>query len=200
VTAPRPRIRRPVGKVATPTESVGQLRVAGYLHAVLPGANPRWVIRPRKAVRASLNRVAMPATKGRREPSHPWAMWWHTPNEGKRSLAGGQQLVNMGLRSGVGDLAFVFQLTVKRWCPAQGKGEGRGNHVPAKVAQAAYIEMKREGGGKLSDDQLAFRDHCAQVGAWWAECRTVAEVDAQLRAWLEPWGVILPPCPPSLVR
>lgn len=172
--------RRPAPRPASPTETNLHLRTANHLHAVLPGANPRCIVKPG------------PGRPGVWEPRHPWAFWWHTPNEGKRSLAAGGLAKGMGLRTGFADFGFGFRLPgLTRWVPAIGKGEGRGGRVELPVTQMAVIELKREGvkTSVLSPYQVQFRDDCQAVGIWWAECRTVREVDETIRGWLEPYDL-----------
>lgn len=183
-----PRPRRPKA-LPVPSETNLHLRTANHLHAVLPGANPRCIVKP------------APGRKGVWEPRHEWAFWWHTPNEGKRSLTAGQIAKGMGLRTGFADFGFGFRIPgATRWVPALGKGEGRGRHEPLPVVQMAVIELKRaDGGSGLSAYQQQFRDDCEAVGIWWAECRSVQEVDATLRGWLEPYGLAPKPVLPGVV-
>lgn len=196
----RPTPRAQVPQLAdNPTETAGHLKMAQHLHAILPGACPRVVMRAQKSRPAMHGLPRIPAVKATYEPAHPWAMWWHVPNEGKRTVQGGAKLVAMGLRSGVPDFALLFRLEAKVWVPAQGKGEGRGSFLPVVFSQAAFIEAKREFGGTLTDEQKRFRADCEAVGAWWAECRTVEELDAILRGWLEPFG-LAPKRVPMMIR
>lgn len=190
VQLPAPRVTLKMAPGARPlpvmTEDQLATKTARHLHGMFPGANPRTVVKARKAM------GGRPATRATYEPTHPWASWWHTPNEGKRSLGGGQAAVNMGLRAGVYDLAFLFDLgEAKVWRPALGKGEGRGRHETVRLVQPAFIELKRPDGGEgRSDAQILFGGHAEALGVWTAECWSVEEVDATLRHWLAPWGRI----------
>lgn len=167
-----------------PLELAGHLHMAAYLHSAFPGGNPRPILKAKGV-----------ATKW--EPAHPWLQWWHTPNGGSRSgVREGAQLKRMGTRSGVADFALLVRLPGTRWEPAMGKGEGRGRHVPVVFGQSAFVEVKREGvsasASKLNPAQERFRDDVQAAGAWWAECRTVDELDAALHQWLDPWGLTWP--------
>jgi len=180
----------------TATEDAVALQTANMLHQVLPGANPRTVVAARKAVKSLYGRPAIPATRAIYEPAHPWALWWHTPNEGKRSHATAGLLRGQGMRPGLPDLAFTFKLEgLKRWEQAVILGESRGRHVPVVIAQAAFIELKRDNGSasRLSPEQERFRDDCQAAGAWWAECRSAGDVYTTLAGWLLPFGRTLPP-------
>lgn len=156
------------GKPLVPDEGHNAIGMARHLHAILPGANPRQLVKARPG------RYGQKGTPAIMEEAHPWAAWWHVPNEGARTKHGGKFTKDMGLRAGVYDLAFVFRL------PEQ----------PLPIAQAAFIEQKRpDGGSGRSDEQQAFSDHMNALGAWTAECWTVEELDATLRAWLAPYGL-----------
>jgi hypothetical protein len=50
---------------------------------------------------------------------------------------------------------------------------------------ALWIECK-SGEGRLSKEQVAFRDHVLQTGGYWLECRDSAEA---LLAWFREFGV-----------
>jgi hypothetical protein len=90
----------------------------------------------------------------------PGLVWWHTPNEGKRSARTGGHLKRMGMLPGVADLAIV---------------------LPG--GRACFLELKREKGGSLGPDQRAFRDLCEMNGAPFAMARSPDEVTAVLRKW-----------------
>lgn len=68
---------------------------------------------------------------------------------------------SMGVRPGIPDLCFVFPGGVTKW-----------------------IELKAPK-GSLEPEQRDFRDHVQPHGHW-ALCRSVDEVEAQLRAWGAP--------------
>lgn len=170
VQLPPPRVilKDGAGKPLILSEDQVAIKTARHLHAILPGANPRRVI------------AARPGRPATYEAPHPWAMWWHTPNEGRRSLSGGKQAVDMGLRAGVYDLAFLFRI------PIHGAPLGRA----CAFTQAAFIELKRpDGGVGRSPDQERFGNEATALGAWTAECWSVEEVDATLRHWLKPYGM-----------
>ena len=86
-------------------------------------------------------------------------LWWHVPNGGHRSKAAAARLKLMGVRPGVPDLAFI---------------------LPG--GRAGFIELKA-GRGTLSDDQKAFRINALTQGAFWAEARSISEVERILRGW-----------------
>lgn len=169
------RARNPVPaafRVKPPLELAGHLRMAAYLHAAFPGSNPR-----------PLLKVKGVAVKW--EPPRPWLQWWHTPNGGSRSgIREGAELKRMGTRAGVGDFTLLVRLS-----PAD-------THLPVPLAQAGFVEVKREGvsasASKLNPAQERFRDDMRAMGAWWAECRTVDDLDAALHQWLDPWGLTWP--------
>jgi hypothetical protein len=170
-------------------EDALHMRMAFHLHCLLPGANPRTVI---KATTRKTHGRASPAIL---EPAHAWAMWWHTPNQGDRTRAGNAKFSRMGMRTGFADFAFAFSLPV--W-PA---GNHHGNMTPIKLAQLAVIEAKTpavpaspgrpaQRGGVLSPEQERFRDDCQALGVWWGQARSVRELDALLRDWLAPWAAL----------
>ncbi len=90
----------------------------------------------------------------------PGLVWWHTPNEGKRSPRTAGFLRRMGMLPGVADLTIV---------------------LPGGMAH--FLELKREKGGVLSPDQRAFRAAGEENGAPYAVARTPEEVTAILRDW-----------------
>lgn len=178
-------MKTPRHAVPAPLELAGHLRMAAYLHSAFPGGNPRVILRDRKGN----------ATKW--EDPHPWLQWWHTPNQGQRSVQLGAQFVRMGMRAGVPDFGLLVRTERKVWCPAAGKGEGRGRNVIVPMAQAGFVEVKRDGTtkatmGSLSPAQEQFRDSVVPLGAWWAECRNVDELEAALHQWLDPLGLTWP--------
>lgn len=90
--------------------------------------------------------------------------WWHTPNGEHRDPRTAAKLKAFGTRAGVPDLAFILPM-----------------------GKAAFIELKASK-GTLTAPQKAFRDEAQNLGAWWAECRSVAEVETVLMGWINPFG------------
>lgn len=93
--------------------------------------------------------------------------WWHTPNGEHRDPRTAAKLKAFGTRPGVPDLLFLMP-----------------------TGKLAMIELKA-GAGRLTDHQKTFRDQAMELGAWWAECRSIDEVQAQLIAWLSPFNIKL---------
>ena len=93
----------------------------------------------------------------------PDCLYYHPANGGARSKAEAGILKAMGVRAGVPDLAFVLR-------------DGR----------AAFIEMKAPT-GRQTPAQAVFQMECERIGAPYAICRSLAEVQGTLAAW----GVIL---------
>ena len=87
-------------------------------------------------------------------------LWFAVPNEGKHHVAYRKHQRAMGVTPGVADLVFI--------------GGG---------GKAHFIEMKAAK-GSLSASQRIFRDCCKQIGAPWALCRSLEEVQGTLRGWL----------------
>jgi hypothetical protein len=85
------------------------------------------------------------------------AVWFHVPNEGKRTRLQRLLLRMMGLIPGVTDFVFLG--------PAGG-----------------VIELKA-GDGKLSPMQIDFRTWCEVTGVPWACCRSWESVEAVLLSW-----------------
>jgi hypothetical protein len=86
-------------------------------------------------------------------------LWWHVPNGGHRYPATAARMKLMGVRPGVPDLAFI---------------------LPG--GRSGFIELKA-GRGTLSDNQKIFRMHALTQGAFWAEARSIADVEHILRGW-----------------
>jgi hypothetical protein len=159
------------------------LRMANHLHALFPGANPRIVQKAAKAIPANTLRAKIPARPAIYEPPHPWATWWHTPNQGNRSAYEGDKFRRMGMRKGFSDFGLGFTLDLERFA---------GTQMPtATVVQLVAVEVKA-GEGRLKPEQERFRDDCRRLGVPWAECRSVRELDTFLRDTLRPWGRELP--------
>lgn len=86
-------------------------------------------------------------------------LWWHVPNGGHRSPATAARMKLMGVRPGVPDLAFILS-----------------------GGRSGFIELKA-GKEKLSKKQEDFRVDALTQGAFWAEARSIAEVERILRGW-----------------
>lgn len=92
------------------------------------------------------------------------ALWWHTPNGGKRSKATAGVLKAMGVKAGVPDLTFLWT---------------RPGHARPFVG---FIELKA-GAGVLSGPQKDFRTACKALGAFSDVARSLTEVEMILRRW-----------------
>lgn len=88
----------------------------------------------------------------------PGVLWFSVPNEGKRSVALGDELKRMGLRPGVADLCFIVK------------------------GRAHFLELK-SADGKQSKEQVAFEADCAIAGAHYAVAKDLDEAMAVLRRW-----------------
>jgi hypothetical protein len=86
--------------------------------------------------------------------------YWHTHQSGYLSIAERVKAKRMGRRSGVPDWTFLLPPT----------------------ARAAFIELKTDGGA-LSASQKDFRNWAIGVGALYAVCRSVEEVQGTLKGW-----------------
>jgi hypothetical protein len=90
----------------------------------------------------------------------PHGIIFHIPNGEKRDKATAGRLKAMGVLAGVWDLGLVL--------PQGGIG---------------FVEMKEPKKGALTAEQLEFRDAGLEWGAQFAECRSIEEFEAILRAW-----------------
>lgn len=76
--------------------------------------------------------------------AHPeLALFYHIPNEGKRSYSSGRELVMQGMKRGVPDNCLP---------------------VPKGEYGALYIELKRRHGGNVSDEQRGWIDALNRAG------------------------------------
>ena len=97
-------------------------------------------------------------------------LWTHVPNEGKRKPRTGATLKRMGLKRGVPDVLIFSH-------PKIGTDMSR-------IISGAAIELKRQYGGKPTDEQIEWLDQLDQLG--WA-ARVCNGADAAIE-WLEELG------------
>ena len=90
---------------------------------------------------------------------------WHTPNQGKRNPRYVQKLKLMGLLPGVPDLCFLPHWDNKGRFPVY------------------FIEMKAPKGGRLSAEQIEFRNAAINRGAAWGVARNIEEAEKLLIQW-----------------
>jgi len=90
----------------------------------------------------------------------PGVLYFHVPNEGRRAPRTGAFQKRLGLLPGVADLVIV---------------------LPG--GQVRFLELKREVGGTLSENQRAFRTACEANGSPYEVATTPEEVEAVLRGW-----------------
>ena len=84
---------------------------------------------------------------------------FHVPNGGKRNVIEATRMKAAGVRAGVTDLVVILP-------------SGR----------VGWLELK-DGAGKLSASQCAFRNHLQANGHHWAECRTLDQVCEAVTSW-----------------
>lgn len=89
----------------------------------------------------------------------PDLCWFHPANGGYRNPREARKLKDMGVRPGVADLAMI---------------------LPG--ARAGFIELKA-GKGRQTDTQKTFQADCERLGAPYAVCRSLNEVEQTLRSW-----------------
>lgn len=88
-------------------------------------------------------------------------VWWHTPNDAKRSPGTAKRLQTMGMRKGVHDLCFVH----------------RGNFYSMEIKSSR---------GRPTVEQMKF---ASDVNAAGGHAMIVHDIDRALRA-LQCWGLI----------
>lgn len=96
--------------------------------------------------------------------AYPGLLWSHFPAGERRDAKTGAKLKAMGLKAGWPDFVFV---------------------MPNGIA--AFLELKATS-GRFTPAQKAFRDQAVSHGAWWAEARSLAEVEDILHRWVNPLG------------
>lgn len=89
----------------------------------------------------------------------PALCWFHPANGGYRNPREAKKLKDMGVKPGVADLALILP-----------------------DARAAFIELK-VGKNKQTDTQKDFQAECERIGAPYAVCRSLDEVETTLRGW-----------------
>ena len=120
--------------------------------------------RPRKApqVRPKESALQIAIIGAQRDYGRPDWLFWHTANGELRDKRAAAKLKAMGVRPGVPDLLFLS---------------------PAGIAH--FVECKRPG-GRLSDEQEKFREHCIRHGI----AHVVVESIDQALAALDHWGAL----------
>lgn len=90
----------------------------------------------------------------------PGLIYFHCPNGAKMSERTVAFMKRMGMLPGVADLTIV---------------------LPG--GRACFLELKREKGGVMSPEQIAFRDLCGRNGTPYAVANSPDEVERILRGW-----------------
>ena len=106
---------------------------------------------------AAFLRLALPPAAG--------VLWAHIPNGGKRPPGEGGKMKALGARAGMSDLYFGWR-----------------SHI-LSARQTGWIELK-SATGVLSPEQRDFLAEVEGLGDVTAVCRSLAEVEGTLRAWL----------------
>lgn len=103
----------------------------------------------------------------------PSSIWFHVPNEGKRTKSYAGRLKAVGMMAGVPDITIIApDMTGCRI--GDGGTESLWLHY--------YIELKTPG-RKLTPKQKEFRRFCNATNIPYAVCRSLADVEEQLREW-----------------
>ena len=103
-----------------------------------------------------------------------WAAWeqgthpelllmFHIPNEGKRSLQRGAMMRRMGLKAGVPDICLP---------------------VPRGKWHGMFIEMKRQRGGRLTDEQDGWLKALSRQGYYCVVCKGWESAVKEIKAYL----------------
>ena len=92
------------------------------------------------------------------------ALLYHVPNEAKRSRREGKEIVAQGLRKGVPDICLP---------------------VPRGGYGALYIELKRQQGGRVSEEQRAWIDALNRAGNKAVVCKGFEEARKQIEEYLK---------------
>ncbi len=90
----------------------------------------------------------------------PNVIYFHVPNEGKRSPAYGKKLKDMGLKAGVFDWWFIEPQT--------------------QIARCMELKANKN---KLTPTQIDFKTKCDDAGVDYAVCYNLEECEASLKAW-----------------
>lgn len=88
----------------------------------------------------------------------PYALIFHVPNGGRRSLTEGRKFKMLGVRAGTPDLVLVH--------------DGR----------TFFLELKSEK-GRVSPEQHRFGEDARIAGAGWAVVRSIDDVRNAFKAW-----------------
>jgi hypothetical protein len=94
-----------------------------------------------------------------RQRGNPEAVWFHVPNQSKASPQYRRKLAAMGLRPGVSDLVFLHN------------------------GEAFALELKRQKGGVVSDNQDQFLADWKAAGGEGFVARGLDEALACMKAW-----------------
>jgi len=89
----------------------------------------------------------------------PGVLWWHTANGGRRDRVEAAKLKKMGVLPGVADLLFLY----------------RGHFYS--------LELKIAAGGRVSEEQLAWRDAVNSNGGFACVARGLDEALQTLTMW-----------------
>lgn len=127
----------------------GRKKPADVMPAPLEEQEQKWLLKW-----AELNTAAHPEL----------ALFYHIPNEGKRSYRAGKELVEQGLKRGVPDNCLP---------------------VPKGKYAALYIELKRKKGSKVSDEQRGWIDALNRAGNRAVICYGWEEAAAEIMAYLK---------------
>jgi len=97
--------------------------------------------------------------------AHPeLALFYHIPNEGKRSYRTGRELVEQGMKRGVPDNCLP---------------------VPRGKYAALYIELKRKKGSKTSEEQRGWIDALNRAGNRAVICKGWEAAAAEIMSYLK---------------
>ena len=98
-------------------------------------------------------------------PAHPeLALFFHIPNEGKRTYRTGRELVAQGMKKGVPDNCLP---------------------VPKGKYAALYIELKRKKGSRISDEQRDWIDALNRAGNRAVICKGWEDAAAEIMAYIK---------------